>query len=93
MTGEYLWDRQLLPMPWERSKLMCLAIPMMVVKKTGNTGKVRAGNVTYDANFTLVPEVKTGEYVIIHAGFAIEKLDVVEAEKTLDLFREMYDNQ
>jgi hydrogenase expression/formation protein HypC len=49
--------------------------------------------VTYDANFTLIPDVRTGDYVLIHAGFAIEKLDVVEAEKTLDLFREMYDSQ
>ena len=66
---------------------------MMVIEKTGNTGKVKAGNVTYDANFTLIPDVNIGEYVIIHAGFAIEKLDVVEAEKTLDLFREMYEKQ
>ena len=72
---------------------MCLGIPMMVIEKTGNTGKVKAGNVTYDANFTLIPDVNIGEYVIIHAGFAIEKLDVVEAEKTLDLFREMYEKQ
>ncbi|MBN2535007.1 MAG: HypC/HybG/HupF family hydrogenase formation chaperone [Spirochaetales bacterium] len=72
---------------------MCLAIPMKVIEKTGNNGKVQAGNVTYDANFTLIPDVLIGEYVLIHAGFAIEKLDVVEAEKTLDLFREMYDNQ
>ena len=72
---------------------MCLAIPMKVIEKTGNNGKVQAGNVTYDVNFTLIPDVQTGEYVLIHAGFAIEKLDVVEAEKTLDLFREMYNNQ
>jgi hydrogenase expression/formation protein HypC len=72
---------------------MCLAIPMKVIEKTGNSGKVQAGNVTYDANFTLIPDVRTGDYVLIHAGFAIEKLDVVEAEKTLDLFKEMYDNQ
>jgi hydrogenase expression/formation protein HypC len=66
---------------------------MKVIEKTGNNGKVQAGNVTYDANFTLIPDVRTGDYVLIHAGFAIEKLDVVEAEKTLDLFREMYDSQ
>ena len=72
---------------------MCLAIPMKVIEKTGTTGKVQTGNVTYDANFTLIPEVEVGEYVLIHAGFAIEKLDVAEAEETLDLFREMYEKQ
>jgi hydrogenase expression/formation protein HypC len=72
---------------------MCLAVPMKVIEKNESIGKVQAGNVTYDANFTLLPEVKTGDYVLIHAGFAIEKLDVVEAEKTLDLFREMYENE
>lgn len=72
---------------------MCLAIPMKVIEKTGDRGKVQTGTVTYDANFTLIPDVKTGDYVLIHAGFAIEKLDVVEAEKTLDLFREMYESQ
>jgi hydrogenase expression/formation protein HypC len=72
---------------------MCLAIPMKVIEKTGNKGKVKAGNVTYDADFTLIPDIQTGDYVLIHAGFAIEKLDVVEARKTLDLFKEMYNSQ
>ncbi|MBN2442788.1 MAG: HypC/HybG/HupF family hydrogenase formation chaperone [Spirochaetales bacterium] len=72
---------------------MCLAIPMKVIEKNENIGKVQTGNVTYDANFTLIPEVQIGDYVLIHAGFAIEKLDVAEAEETLDLFREMYEKQ
>ena len=72
---------------------MCLAIPMKVIEKEGNTGKVRTGGITYDVNFTLIPDINIGDYVIIHAGFAIERLDVVEAEKTLDIFRQMYENQ
>ena len=66
---------------------------MKVIEKTGSTGKVRTGGIIYDANFTLLPDINIGDYVIIHAGFAIEKLDVAEAEKTLDLFREMYKNE
>ena len=72
---------------------MCLAIPMKVIEKAGTTGKVQTGGIIYDANFTLIPDIEIGDYVIIHAGFAIEKLDVVEAEKTLELFKEMYDSQ
>ena len=72
---------------------MCLAVPMKVINKTGDVGKVQSGGVTYDANFTLIPDVEKGDYVLIHAGFAIERLDIEEAEKTLELFRQMYKEQ
>jgi hydrogenase expression/formation protein HypC len=69
---------------------MCLAIPMKIIQKKENIGKVETGGVVYDVNLTLVPDAGIGDYVLIHAGFAIEKLDQAEAQKTLDLFREMY---
>ncbi len=69
---------------------MCLAIPMKVVEiDQYNAGKVEAGGVVYSVNLSLVPGVKAGDYVIIHAGFAIEKLDEEEAGKTLELFSQM----
>ncbi|MBN1697846.1 MAG: HypC/HybG/HupF family hydrogenase formation chaperone [Spirochaetales bacterium] len=68
---------------------MCLAIPMKLIEKKNNAGRVSAGNVMYDVNLALVPEAVIGDYLIIHAGFAIERLDRAEAKKTLDLFREI----
>jgi len=68
---------------------MCLAIPMMVVKKDGSSGFVEAGGVEYKVNFDLVPDVGIGDYVIVHAGFAIKKLDQNDADETLRLFKEM----
>ena len=43
----------------------------------------------YHANFKLLPDVETGDYVLVHAGFAIQKLDTEDALETLKLFREM----
>jgi hydrogenase expression/formation protein HypC len=68
---------------------MCLAIPMKVIEvNEDKSGKVEAGGAVYPVNLTLLPDIKIGEYVIVHAGFAIEKLDEEEAGKTLDLFSE-----
>jgi hydrogenase expression/formation protein HypC len=55
---------------------------------TDSLGKVEAGGVVYSVNLTLLPDVHVGDYVIIHAGFAIERLDEEEAGKTLELFQE-----
>ena len=68
---------------------MCLAIPMKIVSRTGDQGMVEAGGVQYEASFRLLPDASVGEYVIIHAGFAIQKLDVNDAEESIRLFREM----
>lgn len=70
---------------------MCLAIPGKVIEidKNKEHAKVDYGEGTKrNANITLV-DVKVGDYVLVHAGFAIEVLDEKEAHKTLDLFREM----
>jgi len=70
---------------------MCLAIPGKIVEIDN---KKESATIDYGdgtkrkANVTLV-DVKTGDYVLVHAGFAIEKLDEKEAQETLDLFREM----
>ena len=70
---------------------MCLAIPGKIVEIDSNKehATVDYGDGTKrKANVTLV-EVKIGDYVLVHAGFAIQVLDEKEAEETLDLFREM----
>lgn len=67
---------------------MCLAVPAEVKSVDGATAKVDFGGVTRDVNISLV-SAKVGDYVIVHAGYAIEILDREEAEKTLQLFREL----
>jgi len=68
---------------------MCLAIPAKVVEIKGDTAKVDFGAGTMrDVNISLV-EAKVGEYVIVHAGYAIEVLDQKAAEETLALWNEI----
>lgn len=68
---------------------MCLAIPAKVIEIRGDTAKVDFGAGTVrDVNVSLV-EAKVGEYVIVHAGYAIEVLDQKAAEETLSLWNEI----
>jgi len=67
---------------------MCLAVPAEVKSIDGHTATVDYGGVTRNSNISLV-DVKVGEYVIVHAGYAIQVLDKEEARKTLDIFKEM----
>ncbi|MFQ6073606.1 MAG: HypC/HybG/HupF family hydrogenase formation chaperone [Candidatus Bathyarchaeia archaeon] len=68
---------------------MCLAIPAKVVEIKGDTAKVDFGAGTMrDVNVSLV-EAKVGEYVIVHAGFAIQVLDQKAAEETLEMWNEI----
>jgi hydrogenase expression/formation protein HypC len=65
---------------------MCLAIPMRVVEISGETGTVEAGGIQRKVGFMLLDGVRRGDYVIVHAGFAIQTIDASEARKTLALF-------
>ena len=62
---------------------MCLGIPMKVINLNGDDGVVEAGRLKRTANFSLLKIAKKGDYVIIHAGFAIERVKEKEAKKTL----------
>jgi hydrogenase expression/formation protein HypC len=71
---------------------MCLALPGRIEERTlGPNGlpfaRVRFGAVTQDVCLSFVPEAVVGEYVIVHVGFAIQRLDAAEAERTLALAR------
>lgn len=68
---------------------MCLAIPMKVIKKDKDKAIVESNGLRRDINISLLKNVKIGNYVIVHAGFAIEKLDEKRAKETLSLFRQM----
>lgn len=68
---------------------MCLAVPMKVLEVSGSRAVVVLEGVQRTVSLELLEDVKAGDYVVVHAGFAIEKLKPDEAQKTLDLFREM----
>ena len=69
---------------------MCLAIPARVVERLqADEAIIDAGGVTKRVSLALVPEVAVGDYVIVHAGYAISRLDPEEALRTLALFTEM----
>jgi len=70
---------------------MCLAVPMKVISLTDATGVAEMSGVKKEISFLMLPEAQIGDYVIVHAGFAIQILNEEEAQKTLDLFREMAD--
>ena len=68
---------------------MCLAVPMKVISLKDGTGIAEMSGVKKEISFMMLPEAEIGDYVIVHAGFAIQKLNEEEAQKTLALFREM----
>ena len=68
---------------------MCLAIPARVVEVAENDLAIVAlGGVRKDVSLALVEDVKVGDYVIVHVGYALTRLDPEEAEKTLALMAE-----
>jgi hydrogenase expression/formation protein HypC len=69
---------------------MCLAVPARITRlEDSGQGAVDHLGTEVRANFSLVPQAKIGDWVIIHAGFAISVLDAKEARETLRLFREL----
>ena len=68
---------------------MCLAVPMQLTEINGDKGVVAVGDVKREVGLALLKDVRVGDYIIVHAGFAIQKLDEQEAMETLALFAEM----
>jgi hydrogenase expression/formation protein HypC len=73
---------------------MCLAIPGKVTSITGEdpllrSGKVDFGGVLKEVSLAYVPEVKVGDYVIVHVGFALSRVDEAEANQVFEYLREM----
>jgi hydrogenase expression/formation protein HypC len=67
---------------------MCLGIPMRVRKIEGDAAWVETDGITKKISAALMADLRLGDYVIVHAGFAIEKLNQSEAKETLRLLRE-----
>ena len=70
---------------------MCIAVPIEVKEVKGNIARAGIGETSREVYLDLVGEVKVGDFILVHAGFAIEKLDKEEAEKTLALFKKIAD--
>lgn len=68
---------------------MCLSIPAKVVQIEGEIARVSVGGSEYTAGLQMLEDISVGDYVLLHAGFAIQKISEKEAEETLQLFREM----
>jgi len=68
---------------------MCLAIPSRVMEIDGQEGLVEFGGVTKKVNLTLLGQVSVGDYVLVHAGYAIERIREEEAAETLDVIRQI----
>lgn len=67
---------------------MCLAIPSKIVAITDNIATIDVDGVRREASLMLVDDARVGDYVIVHAGYAINKLDEAAAQESLALLRE-----
>ncbi len=68
---------------------MCLAVPALVKSIQGTEAEVDISGVSRQASIYLTPEVRVGDYVLLHAGFSIKVVDQREAEETLKLLRQL----
>lgn len=75
---------------------MCLAIPGKIVSITSNSedqifrnGKVSFGGIVKEINLSMVPEATIGDYVLVHVGVALSRIDAEEAHKTFEYLRQI----
>ncbi len=68
---------------------MCLALPMRITAVDGDLATISAEGLERQCSVLLVPDAAVGDYVLVHAGFAISVIDESEAETRIDLFREL----
>ena len=68
---------------------MCLAVPARIIEKDGDKAVADAMGNRWKIRITLTPEIEVGDIVLVHAGYAITKVDEEEAQKTWELFEEI----
>lgn len=68
---------------------MCLAVPIKIVEVNGKNAMGEMSGVKAKVRVDLIPEIKIGDYVMVHAGFAIEKIREDEAIKSIKIFEEI----
>jgi len=79
---------------YKKRLIMCLAIPGKIVEITvedpiNRTGRVSFGGVIREVNLSCVPEAKVGDFVIVHVGFAISKVDEQEAQQVFEYVKQL----
>jgi hydrogenase expression/formation protein HypC len=72
---------------------MCLAVPAKVTHIDGEIATIEVGGTTRPASLMLVSDVTVGDYVIVHAGFAIHRVDPEEAEESLRILRQLFSEE
>ena len=70
---------------------MCLSIPAQIISINGSMAEVSAGGTIFKAGLQMVEGVTVGDYILLHAGFAIQKISEGDAAETLKLLKEMED--
>jgi len=73
---------------------MCLAVPGQIIQIEGDepvarVGRVRFGGIVKDVNLAFVPEARQGDYVLVHVGFAISRIDEAEAARVFAYLKEI----
>jgi len=68
---------------------MCVALPMKLTSLEGHEGIAEQEGLKVKINTMLLPEAEIGDYVIVHAGFAIQLVDEEDAQRSIELFREL----
>jgi hydrogenase expression/formation protein HypC len=68
---------------------MCLAIPMQIKEIQGEFAQVETAKLKKTINIVMLPKLKIGDYVLVHAGFAIQRIDAQKARQTLRLIDEI----
>ena len=68
---------------------MCLSIPARIIEINGTMADVSVGGTIFKAGLQMVENVEVGDYILLHAGFAIQKISEKEALETLNLLNEM----
>lgn len=72
---------------------MCLSVPARVIKIEGQMADVSVGGAVFRAGLHMVEGIVVGDYILLHAGFAIQKISEKEAAETLNLLRELDDSK
>ena len=76
-------------MPFWGGNLMCLAVPARIIRLIGKNAVCDFGGVNRRVNIQLMEEIMPGDYVIVHAGYAIEKLSEEEAQQSIRMWNEL----
>lgn len=71
---------------------MCLSIPVKIISIEGSLADVSAGGTLFKAGLQMIENAKVGDYVLLHAGFAIQKISEKEALETLQIFEDIHDS-